>query len=184
MNCDVSVNGKPWKVALEPAGVAGRYTVTLKGKRREIDVAWFDADTLSVIDMQSGVAREIVLTRHANGTLDVFLGGKAFRVVASEKAEKIEKPASRASVLPAVAARTGLDAFPSEDARVTSPMPGRVVRVLVAVGDTVTAGQGVVVVEAMKMENELRAKKAGLVTDVLVKEGEAIDSGAALVIIR
>jgi biotin carboxyl carrier protein len=68
--------------------------------------------------------------------------------------------------------------------RVTAPMPGRVVRVLVAVGDKVTARQPVVVMEAMKMENELRADRDGSVTQVLVQEGMAVDTGAVLVIVQ
>jgi biotin carboxyl carrier protein len=63
-------------------------------------------------------------------------------------------------------------------------MPGRVVRVLVAVGDQVTAKQPVVVVEAMKMENELRTPRDGVVKEVLVIAGAAVDSGAVLVVIE
>jgi biotin carboxyl carrier protein len=66
---------------------------------------------------------------------------------------------------------------------ITAPMPGRVARVLVAVGDRVTARQGVVVVEAMKMENELRAPKDGTVKEVLARPGAAVESGAVLVVI-
>ena len=62
-----------------------------------------------------------------------------------------------------------------------APMPGLVVRVTVAVGERVSAGQGLVVVEAMKMENELRATMAGLVTAVLAVPGQAVDKGALLV---
>jgi len=61
-----------------------------------------------------------------------------------------------------------------------APMPGLVVRVSVVVGDTVSAGQGLVVVEAMKMENELRASVAGVVTAVLAIPGQAVDKGALL----
>jgi pyruvate carboxylase subunit B len=60
-------------------------------------------------------------------------------------------------------------------------MPGLVVRVSVAVGDTVSAGQGLVVVEAMKMENELRASAAGVVTAVLAVPGHVVEKGALLV---
>ncbi len=62
-------------------------------------------------------------------------------------------------------------------------MPGKVVRVLVKPGDEVVARQGVVVVEAMKMENELRAGRAGLVREVLVAEGMSVDAGTPLVVI-
>jgi pyruvate carboxylase subunit B len=60
-------------------------------------------------------------------------------------------------------------------------MPGRVVKILVKAGDRVTAGQAVVVVEAMKMENELRAAAAGTVRTVRVRPGEAVEKGQVLV---
>ena len=68
--------------------------------------------------------------------------------------------------------------------RVTAPMPGKVVRVLVAPGDEVKARQGLVVVEAMKMENELRAARDGRVRDVAVKEGQSVDAGAVLLTVE
>jgi biotin carboxyl carrier protein len=66
---------------------------------------------------------------------------------------------------------------------VKAPMPGRVMRVLVAVGDRVTARQGVVVVEAMKMENELRSPRDGTVKEVGVVAGATVETGAVLVVI-
>jgi biotin carboxyl carrier protein len=68
--------------------------------------------------------------------------------------------------------------------RVTSPMPGKVVRVLVKAGDEVTARQGLVVVEAMKMENELRAARDGRVREVPVTEGQSVDAGTVLLIVE
>jgi biotin carboxyl carrier protein len=66
---------------------------------------------------------------------------------------------------------------------VVSPMPGRVVRVLVAPGDDVQRGAALVVVEAMKMENELHAAGAGRVVEVLVKPGDNVETGAKLVVL-
>jgi biotin carboxyl carrier protein len=68
--------------------------------------------------------------------------------------------------------------------RVTAPMPGKVVRVLVKPGDDVKARQGLVVVEAMKMENELRAARDGRVRDVAVTEGQSVDAGAVLLVVE
>jgi biotin carboxyl carrier protein len=68
--------------------------------------------------------------------------------------------------------------------RVIAPMPGKVVRVLVKPGDAVTARQGLVVVEAMKMENELRAARDGRVRDVAVKEGQSVDAGTVLLTVE
>ena len=67
--------------------------------------------------------------------------------------------------------------------RIVAPMPGRVVKVLVKPGDAVEARQGLVVVEAMKMENELRAPGAGTVTEVKVVEGASVEANAVLVVI-
>jgi biotin carboxyl carrier protein len=63
-------------------------------------------------------------------------------------------------------------------------MPGRVVRVLVKPGDRISVGQGVVIVEAMKMENELRSPKDGVVREVKTIEGTAVEAGAVLVVIE
>ncbi len=65
-------------------------------------------------------------------------------------------------------------------ASLTAAMPGKIVRVLVAVGDEVTAGQGILVIEAMKMQNELKAPRAGRVTAIEVKENDSVNAGALL----
>jgi biotin carboxyl carrier protein len=63
-------------------------------------------------------------------------------------------------------------------------MPGKVVKLLVKPGDQVAARQGVIVVEAMKMENELRSPKAGVVREVKTNEGASVEAGAVLVVIE
>jgi biotin carboxyl carrier protein len=63
---------------------------------------------------------------------------------------------------------------------ISSPMPGKVVRVLVAVGDAVEAGQGIVVVEAMKMQNEMKANRAGTIQTLPAKEGATVSAGEVL----
>ncbi len=65
-------------------------------------------------------------------------------------------------------------------AAIVAPMPGKIVRVLVAEGDPVEAGQGILVVEAMKMQNELKAPRAGRVTSIAVKAGDGVNAGAVL----
>ncbi len=72
----------------------------------------------------------------------------------------------------------------SGEQRVTAPMPGRVVRVLVKPGDEVAARQGLVVIEAMKMENELNAARAGRVKSVAVTEGLSVEAGRLLVVVE
>jgi biotin carboxyl carrier protein len=67
---------------------------------------------------------------------------------------------------------------------VRTPMPGKLVKLLVKVGDAVTAGQGVAVVEAMKMENELKAGRAGKVSAITASEGQPLEAQAAIVEIQ
>jgi biotin carboxyl carrier protein len=69
-------------------------------------------------------------------------------------------------------------------AKVKAPMPGKVLRVLVAANQEVTAGQGLLVMEAMKMENELRSPRAGVVREIKAAEGQAVETGALLVIVE
>ena len=67
---------------------------------------------------------------------------------------------------------------------IRSPMPGKVVKLLVAVGDTVEVGQTVIIVSAMKMESEFKATKAGVVSEIQVAEGDTVDSNQVLVVIE
>ncbi|HYL79431.1 MAG TPA: biotin/lipoyl-containing protein, partial [Candidatus Acidoferrum sp.] len=67
---------------------------------------------------------------------------------------------------------------------VSAPMPGKVVKLLVKLGDVVREGDGIVVVEAMKMENELKAPAAGTIAEIRTQEGKAVNGGDVLVVIR
>lgn len=69
-------------------------------------------------------------------------------------------------------------------ATITAPMPGKVVRVLTVPGDEVEAGQGIVVVEAMKMQNELKAPRAGRVASIECKENDSVNAGTVLAVIE
>lgn len=99
-------------------------------------------------------------------TVDVTVGGDPFRFTVSD--------ARRAAL------RAGGGASAGE---VRTPMPGAVVRLMVAVGDVVSDGQPVIVVEAMKMENEFKAQMDGVVTAVHVAPGDTLESGALLITI-
>lgn len=79
--------------------------------------------------------------------------------------------------------QTGMGEDSAGPASVTSPMPGKLVKLLVAEGDSVKEGQGVAVVEAMKMQNELKASKSGTVEKLCVVEGQAVNAGECLLTI-
>lgn len=94
---------------------------------------------------------------------------------ASPAAPAVE--AAPAPAAPVASTPAGADAMPS-------PMPGNILRVLVNVGDTVTENQPLMILEAMKMENEIVAAKAGVVAGIHVKEGQVVNPGDALITIN
>ena len=101
--------------------------------------------------------------------LHVHVGGRQFSVEVRDP-----RDASRLS-----RAATG-----SGRQNISTPMPGKVVRMLVREGDEVEAGQGLVVVEAMKMQNEMKASRAGRVVEVRVRGGETVGAGDTLVVLE
>ncbi|WP_455043570.1 acetyl-CoA carboxylase biotin carboxyl carrier protein subunit [Granulicatella adiacens] len=102
----------------------------------------------------------------------VALAAPAPAAPASPAVEAAPAPAAPVASTPA-----GADAMPS-------PMPGNILRVLVNVGDTVTENQPLMILEAMKMENEIVAAKAGVVAGIHVKEGQVVNPGDALITIN
>jgi biotin carboxyl carrier protein len=152
-------------LALEVRAAGPAYVVELGSRRLHVE-AHFEGPFLTlVID---GRRHELGLVR----------SGAAFTVTGADGAFEVETAAAGRGVLaaPHHAAAAG-------PARLAAPMPGKVVRVLVAPGQEVREGQGLVVVEAMKMENELRAPRAGRVVDLPAREGQAVESGALLAVV-
>ena len=96
-------------------------------------------------------------------------GSREFRVVISDEREWRRK---RGSAIEAEGRQ-----------QVLAPMPGKIVRVLVKTGDAVRAGQGVLVVEAMKMQNEIRAPKSGTIDRLAVVEGQTVNAGEVVAIV-
>ena len=81
-------------------------------------------------------------------------------------------------------ATTGIEVRGDDLARIVAPMPGKVARVLVAIGDRVSVGDGIVVVEAMKMQNEMKTPKAGTVTTLHAEPGATVNAGDVLAVIE
>jgi acetyl/propionyl-CoA carboxylase alpha subunit len=120
----------------------------------------------------------------ADGELTVHIGSRVFRVEPMGegrfRVNGRELCLLVRSELEQRFADLGLGAADHAGGRVEVPMPGKVIAIEVAVGDTVTRGQGLVVVEAMKMENEVKAPCAGRITHIAVAPGAQLEKGALL----
>jgi biotin carboxyl carrier protein len=173
MRFDIDVNGRSRMVSVERTA-ASRYRVVVDGRSHQIDVARVGAFGLSLLlngDGGGGASREVqVAPAGPVGLMLVRIDGRT--VTATVNGRRTGRGAAELS--------TGAGG----QQPVVAPMPGRVVRVLVAVGDAVTARQAVVVVEAMKMENELRSPKDGRVKEVAVAAGASVEAGRILVVIE
>ena len=116
-------------------------------------------------------------------TFQVTVNGKTYDVGVEETTDGLSvappKPA-QAAPQPALAPK---QAEPLSGAPVKAPMPGVIVKVAVAAGDTVTAGQTLAVLEAMKMENEITAASGGTVAQVLINTGAAVETGDVIMVI-
>ena len=98
----------------------------------------------------------------------------------------VRRGAARLDVMVSDPSRQARDALAAASGpeKIISQMPGKVVRILVAEGDEVDPGAGLVVLEAMKMENEISTEKGGTVKTVAVTEGEAVEGGALLLVVE
>lgn len=173
MNFEIEVNGQPHAVKVERVG--SRYRIESEGRVDVVDVARVDRTTISMIlDGERQSSHEAtLLDRREPGEVEVHLrAGVVHTRVAGAPGQR------RWSARGAVFGGAG------GPQRVTAPMPGKIVKVLVKPGDTVAARQGLVVIEAMKMENELRAARAGEVKDVHVAEGDVVEAGRLLTVIE
>jgi len=175
MTYDVEIGGTRRQVTVQREGPMLR--VTIDGRARLVDATRVGDAIWSLRvgeDAASAVSSlDVALTPHrAAGGFDVHIDGRATAV----------------QIRPAGAfgrqGRDGAGAQGTGPQRILSPMPGKVVRILAAPGDEVKAKQGLVVVEAMKMENELRAARDGRVREVAVSQGQSVEAGAVLMIVE
>lgn len=159
----VEIEGKKRRVDLPSVITEGPTHCVVDGRSMEIDARM----------LQPGVMSLIVEGRQHRCVLDgdaVLIAGRRFEF-------EISDPRS-------LQGRRSAGAGAAGPRTVKAPMPGRVVRVLVAVGDEVAEQQGVVAIEAMKMQNELKSPKAGRVVRVAVAVGDTVGAGDVLAVIE
>ncbi len=162
-----------------------RYFVTIDGQRFVVDLT----DHGVMVDGESVEADLSIVPGTAVRRLTVAGRSHVLHVAANEArgewAFHLDGESYTATVQNerqhAIAAMTGTATRTQGPRPVKAPMPGLVVRVQVAIGDQVQPGQGVVIIEAMKMENELRADTAGRVTGVHVTPGQTVEKGTLLI---
>ena len=165
MKYKVCISGKSYAVELEHK--ADGWQARLDGEAMAADVVETLPDTFSVLF--SGQSHQVCVTPSSGGQLQLQTGGLEFT------AEVID-PRSWSGRRHGAAEAEGRQ-------QIVAPMPGKVVRLLVKAGDAVEAGQGLLVVEAMKMQNEIRSPKSGSVERVLVAEGQAVNAGEVLCVV-
>jgi biotin carboxyl carrier protein len=164
MTYDVTIDGKSYRLELNR--VDSRWTCQLDGREIEVDAVLARPDVLSL--RIGNLAYEVKCER-VGGEMYLWVGNVRYSA-------EIRDPRS-------LRGRTRqIDNHGPQ--KLTAPMPGKIVRVLVHVGAEVEAGAGVLVVEAMKMQNEIKSPKKGKVQKILVGEGAAVNAGDVLAIVE
>lgn len=166
MQYEIEVNGRVRQVQVQRAA-AGRFTVELDGVAHTVDTTRPEPHTLSLLI--DGASHEVRVAPDPAGPLAVTVGVVPLQATINSRRRwgRSEEPG-----------RSG-----SGPQRLTAPMPGKIVRVSVKAGDQVTLRQPLAVIEAMKMENELRATREGRVTEVHVQEGQSVEAGTLLLVV-
>jgi biotin carboxyl carrier protein len=161
---DVTIDGKNYRLDLNHADE--RWSCRLNGRDLEVDAVLVRPDVLSL--RVGNMAYEVKSERVANDW-HLWVEGTRFVV-------EVRDPRSLRG-----RARAGDDRGPR---KIAAPMPGKVVRLLVREGDEVEPGAGVAVVEAMKMQNEIKSPKKGTVRKILVSQGATVNAGDVLAIVE
>jgi pyruvate carboxylase subunit B len=160
----VQLNDQRKEVTLGSEGVSYEDASVQRAKLSDIE-----GSPIRMMKIGTRVYRVVVQKGQGRGRYTLWIDGYRFEAEALDERTRAIRDLSAAS------------AGPVGPAPVRAPMPGLIVRVNVKVGDEVQAGQGLVVMEAMKMENELRSTAAGTVRSVEVSPGTVVEKGALLV---
>jgi biotin carboxyl carrier protein len=170
---EVEVNGRLRRVFLQRTG--SRFVVSVDGRTRNVDAASPGragnnaARTLSLIVEPGAIFDVGIVPGAANGLLGVRVGAASFDVALNAGRRRRQQDEAHHG---------------SGPQRLVAPMPGKIVRVTVTPGESVRARQTIVVIEAMKMENELRSGRDGTIDELHAREGALVEAGELLVVIR
>ncbi len=165
-----------------------RYLANLEGVDHELEVEEIGANSLRL--QFDGKAFDLDVRQIGASSVSILIGERSFDFDVGRQNEDLivasRGIATRVILVDAARrSRVGADrAHAGGKVELKAMMPGRVINLLVNVGDEVAAQQGVVIVEAMKMENELKSPKAGKVIEIKVVAGQTVEKGALLVVIE
>ena len=162
-----SIDGMEHELEIEELADAGSFEVNLGGKKISADLR------------QAGSASFSIIVGKRAFDLDVIRQGDEFVVTSRAGVTRLTLEDARRRLMQSRGSREA-----SGKVQMRAMMPGRVLSVAVKVGDEVQAQQGVLVIEAMKMENELKSPKAGKVVEVKVAPGQTVEKGELLIIIE
>jgi acetyl/propionyl-CoA carboxylase alpha subunit len=159
--------------------------ITIDGHERRVDLRRSESQLEASIDGRKVEADVVVI---ADGAFSVLIGGRSLDVRVEESIGGLRVRSGghvfAVSVSDPRKYRRGAAGISAEGRQqVNAPMPGKVVRVLVNAGEAVKAGQGLLVIEAMKMQNEIRSPKSGVVEKLLATEGQPVVAGETLAVI-
>jgi biotin carboxyl carrier protein len=165
-----------------------KYEITSNGTRRSVEFtppANEASQVTFTVDGRLVEADAILISR---GAYSILIGGRSLEVTAEETSNGLLLRANgrefQVEIFDPRSWRRGRGAGIELEGRqqLVAPMPGKIVRVLVAAGQQVSAGQGLLVIEAMKMQNEIRSPKSGTV-EKLAREGQTVNPGEVLAIV-
>ncbi len=163
----VEKKGETLRIGLREIG-QGQYEVTIGGETVHVDAVRSGRTIYSVIE--EGKQFEVVVDEKGGHDFDVLVGGRVFHM------ESVDE---RTRLLAGSAAPVA-----TGPQTVVAEMPGKVVKVSVPVGTAVDEGQGIVVLEAMKMENEIPSPIDGVVVEIAVREGATVEAGTTLFMVE
>jgi biotin carboxyl carrier protein len=189
MHYAVEVAGRIRQVHVERGD--GRFVVTVDGRHHVVDAQRVDAHTVSLLMVGRPESRPDPSASEgkASDTSAICVGDSYAVTLATDPVTKQLVVGVGAVTVPvALNGRRRSDrkdeaAHGAGPQRIVAPMPGKIVKVLVNKGDPVRARQPLVVIEAMKMENELRAAEAGAVAELHVQEGQSVDAGTLVALV-
>ena len=160
----VTINNREYSITLEQPDIA-----VVNGERIPVDIQQIDQRSFSLL--VNGQSKKIIAEK-INNTYQIQVNGKQMEaVVESERTRLLKQFESQSSTV-------------TSKSEIRAPMPALVIRIEVSVGEEVIQGQGLIVLEAMKMENEIKAQRPGRVKEICVTKSQPVEKGELIMLLE